>query len=131
MLHKVYDFFGWKRDETIEELEEGNLKFVDKLIEDNKILMKDNVKLMKDNKELKKEKEIPPLKVSLRSSRKKRPWCWGLLMVLMAFIQVIAMGNGQKTARRHLIAILKELEYFYGFRFLAIENEEESDERKG
>ncbi len=127
MLHKVYDLFGWKRDQTLGEKEKEIGDVMDAAIAHNTKLMKDNANLMKENK----EKEIPPLKVSLRSSRKKRPWCWGLLMVLMAFIQVIAMGNGQKTARRHLIACLKEIEYFYGFRFLVIEENEEPDTRKG
>lgn len=125
MLHKIYDFFGWERDTTLEEKEQKISDFMANLIEENKEL-KEKVE------EYEMEKQQPPLKVALRATRKKRPWCWGILMMLTAFIQAILLASGkQKSARRHLIGILKELEYHYGFRFLAIEEGEEPDERKG
>ncbi len=130
----MFEALGYVPGKSLEDKEKEIGGLMDALMDDNRKLMKQNTKLMEENTKLmkeNKEKEIPPLKVSLRSSRKKRPWCWGMLMVLMAFIQVIAMGNGQKTARRHLIACLKEIEYFYGFRFLVIEENEEPDTRKG
>jgi len=49
----------------------------------------------------------------------------------MAHIQVEAMKAGQKSARKHLIAIMKELEYHCGFRYKLLESNEPNDPRKG
>ncbi len=50
----------------------------------------------------------------------------------MACIQVEAMKAGQKSARKHIIAIMKELEYHCGFRYELIDSETyPNDPRKG
>ena len=132
MLHKMLEALGYVPGKSLEEKEQEISVFMNTLIDDNRKLMEQNTKLMEENKEMKEKKKILPLKVLLRSTRKRRPWCWGPLIMLMAFIQAILVASGkQRTARRHLIALLKELEYHYGFRFLALKEGEESDERKG
>lgn len=131
MLHKIYDLFGWKRGQTLEDKEQEVADFMDKIMDDNTKLMQQNTKLMKENTEMKEEKEIPPLKVILRNKKKKRGMFWGLKICFIILVQTILVASGkQRTARRHMIACLKELEYTWNFRFLKIEENEESDSRK-
>jgi hypothetical protein len=57
---------------------------------------------------------------------------WTLLLLEMAKIQIEAMKAGQCTARKHFIAIMKELEYHCGFRFTRIDPATyEDDPRRG
>lgn len=86
----------------------------------------------------KKRYKSESLKIAARKGRENfrneanvyHPWTNFLLS--MANIQVEAMKAGQKTARKHLIAIMKELEYNVGFRFELIDSETHQDDpRRG
>lgn len=57
---------------------------------------------------------------------------WANFLLEMAKIQVELMKTGQKSARSHLLAILKEIEYTVGFRYIEIDPETHPyDPRKG
>lgn len=76
------------------------------------------------------------LKIAARKGKEKfrditRYDNWTKLLIQMAKIQTDAMAAGQKTARKHLIAILKELEMHVGFRFELITPGEPNDPRRG
>ena len=49
----------------------------------------------------------------------------------MAQAQAMAMQGGMKTAQKHFIAVMKELEYHVGFRFEVLPKDAPDDPRKG
>lgn len=55
---------------------------------------------------------------------------WTSLLIEMAKMQIEAIKAGQKSARPHLLAILKELEYHCGFRYIQINDDYPNDPRK-
>lgn len=80
-----------------------------------------------------KDSDSEALKITWRKgARKPSKKEWTDILLRLSEIQVAAMAAGQKTARKHFIAIQKELEYHVGYRFERIDPEtHEDDPRRG